>query len=316
MHRSGTSFLSRALNLGGVYLGSYTDLISTDWNPLPDNQGGHWENKPIIHLTVETLSISGGSWHEPPNTTIIDDNLEQKIRKTINDLQENGFLLSGFKDPRTIICFDSWQKCFPTNTVLIGIFRHPLRVAESLKKRNDFSYEKSIGLWKQYNSKLFDLMTKHQGFLLDFDSEQSKLITEIKNILNSLGISQKVDLKKWYNLDFKNADKTFDEYSLDTETQLLYSKLIKYSRQKLSFSKFEYSNEDYLDAIKNYTSEYQKMSNFFKKFLNKKDQKISNLQSSLQRKDQKISNLQSSLQRKDQKISNLQSSLQRKDLKN
>jgi len=81
MHRSGTSFLSRALNLGGVYLGTYSELISTDWNPIPENQGGHWENKSILPLTEETLSNSGGNWHEPPKKTIITDDLEQKFNK-------------------------------------------------------------------------------------------------------------------------------------------------------------------------------------------------------------------------------------------
>jgi len=277
MHRSGTSFLSRALNLGGVYLGAYSDLTFTDWNPIPENQEGHWENKHILSLTEQTLSESGGSWHEPPNTTKINSDLEQKIRKTFQDLQENGFLLSGFKDPRAIICFDSWEKCFPSPNILIGIFRHPLKVAESLKKRNNFSYEKSIKLWKQYNSKLLELLSTHQGILLDFDSETPKLIIEIKNIFNSFGFTLKTDLKKWYDFDLKHADQTYDDYSLDPETQSLYSELIKFSKQKLNLPKFEYSTTDYLNAIENYSTEYQKMGILFKNILKEKDQQLSTI---------------------------------------
>jgi len=44
MHRSGTSFLARALNLGGVYLETPDSMMSTEWNPLEDNQKWHWEN--------------------------------------------------------------------------------------------------------------------------------------------------------------------------------------------------------------------------------------------------------------------------------
>jgi len=313
MHRSGTSFLSRALNLGGVFLGTYSDLTFTDWNSIPENKVGHWEHQSILNLSEETLSNCGGNWHEPPKATKINDELEQKIRKTFQDLQENGFLLSGFKDPRTIICFESWKKCFPSNTVFIGIFRHPLKVAESLKKRNGFSYEKSVELWKQYNSKLLQIMNKYQGFLLDFDSNPDKLTNEIKTILTSFGLNLKIDLKKWYNFDLKHADQTYKNNILDPETQSLYSELIKYSKQKINPPKFEYSNTDYLDAIENYSVEYKKMSIFFKKLLKEKDQETSNLQSSLSEKDQETSNLQSSLSEKDQETSNLQSSLSEKD---
>ena len=37
MHRSGTSFLARSLNLCGVYLGKSSSFISSEWNPAPDN---------------------------------------------------------------------------------------------------------------------------------------------------------------------------------------------------------------------------------------------------------------------------------------
>ena len=56
MHRSGTSFLIRALNLSGVNLGSLESLNSTDWNNLSDNLRGHWENKTLLELADKTLS--------------------------------------------------------------------------------------------------------------------------------------------------------------------------------------------------------------------------------------------------------------------
>jgi len=47
MHRSGTSFLARALNLYGVNLGNLESLLSHEWKSLKDNPRGHWENKKI-----------------------------------------------------------------------------------------------------------------------------------------------------------------------------------------------------------------------------------------------------------------------------
>jgi len=66
MHRSGTSFLARALNLSGVYLGPPKDFISDEWRPAVDNLKGHWENKKILELTEKTLELNKGSWEQLP----------------------------------------------------------------------------------------------------------------------------------------------------------------------------------------------------------------------------------------------------------
>ena len=58
MHRSGTSFLVRALNLAGVYLGSLDSIITHDLVPAKDNPRGHWENTKLLHLGEKTLSFS------------------------------------------------------------------------------------------------------------------------------------------------------------------------------------------------------------------------------------------------------------------
>ncbi|MCH6574588.1 MAG: hypothetical protein IH795_05200 [Bacteroidetes bacterium] len=50
MHRSGTSFLVRALNLNGVYLGELDSLLSHEWKAFDDNPRGHWEHKKIYEL--------------------------------------------------------------------------------------------------------------------------------------------------------------------------------------------------------------------------------------------------------------------------
>jgi len=66
MHRSGTSFLARALNLQGVNLGQLDSLLSHEWKSYLDNPRGHWENKKIFELAEKTLRNSNGSWHKIP----------------------------------------------------------------------------------------------------------------------------------------------------------------------------------------------------------------------------------------------------------
>ena len=62
MHRSGTSLLTRVLNLMGVYLGPDAHLLQ----PLAENPKGFWEHKEIWKLNEDILWRLGGSWHNPP----------------------------------------------------------------------------------------------------------------------------------------------------------------------------------------------------------------------------------------------------------
>ncbi|MGH7909678.1 MAG: hypothetical protein ACRENW_07510, partial [Thermodesulfobacteriota bacterium] len=148
MHRSGTSWLARALNLQGAYLGDIEQLTSNEWRPLPDNLRGHWEHKRILELMEKTLAYNKGSWDNPPERIVINKELGHEIAQCIQELIMHPSLAVGFKDPRIILCLDAWLEYLPDSVVIVGIFRHPLKVAESLRKRNQFSYDKSLRLWK------------------------------------------------------------------------------------------------------------------------------------------------------------------------
>ena len=50
--------------------------------------------------------------------------------------------------------------------IAVGIFRHPLEVAESLKVRNGFSFEKSLKLWEIYNEKMLDILKENNAVVL------------------------------------------------------------------------------------------------------------------------------------------------------
>ncbi len=81
MHRSGTSFLARALNLAGVYLGGLESLNSHEWKPYDDNRRGHWENKKFLELGEKTLSQNNGHRSNVPTQILINEELGKKITK-------------------------------------------------------------------------------------------------------------------------------------------------------------------------------------------------------------------------------------------
>jgi hypothetical protein len=226
MHRSGTSFLARALNLRGTYLGPAEELISDDFRSSSDNLRGHWESNVFLKLADQTLQKNGGSWHEIPEKVAIDDSLGKEIKDYSTHLLEHPSLASGFKDPRTIFCLDSWEKFLPADFILVGIYRYPLKVCESLKQRNGFAYNKSINLWKQYNEKLLLLLEKYPGFLLNFDWPKEKLFSELDFISEKLGLSKKISLDEWYTADLKKSDGIYNEaHTLNDSIMSTLSKL-------------------------------------------------------------------------------------------
>jgi hypothetical protein len=113
MHRSGTSAITRILNLLGLYLGPAQHLMK----PRRDNPKGFWEHEPIADLNDEILARLGGSAAEPPlfppnweKAPALED-LRQKARALIQD----DFALAdfwGWKIPRTCLTLKFCQELF------------------------------------------------------------------------------------------------------------------------------------------------------------------------------------------------------------
>lgn len=268
MHRSGTSFLARSLNLSGLYIGDIDNLISQEWPFNESNPTGHWENKKIVELSERTLRENNGSWFDIPKRIIISDELGQEIKRTIMELQNHPSIAIGFKDPRILVCLESWLDYLPNNLIIVGIFRHPLKVAESLKKRDDFDYEKSLDLWKTYNQKLLDFLDKFNGFLLNFDWPKDKLTSEIETIIDKIGLVRNENLSEWYKEELLRSDETYEtKYSISSEINSIYSKLIQKSskNQSIHVSKIKHSTKELEEIIKNLISEINNQSEYFKR---------------------------------------------------
>ncbi len=266
MHRSGTSFLARALNLSGVYLGELDSLISNDWDTSQDNLRGHWENKRFLELAEKTLSSNNSTWDSPAKSVVIRSNLGEEIKNHVEELLQHPSLATGFKDPRILLCLEAWIKYLPQNFLMVGIFRHPLKVAESLKKRNQFSYEKSLELWQVYNTKLLSFLERHDGFLLDFDWEKEKVFSELSLVSSKIGLSARTDLSEWYSKELLHSELSQKEYFLSEEIQSLYSKLQKRSlkNKEVKITKSTYSLKDALQIIYTLLTDMQRQGTYFR----------------------------------------------------
>ncbi len=152
MHRSGTSAITGILNILGVELGSRL------MKPLEANPRGYFENQDIYEINEKILRDLNSSWDNVFRERNIGDNQSRLAIHAagIKDILDREFVSSkifAIKDPRISILLPFWQNVLASLDILpsyIICIRHPLEVADSLRKRDGFSIEKGLLLWMKY----------------------------------------------------------------------------------------------------------------------------------------------------------------------
>jgi hypothetical protein len=170
MHRSGTSCLAGSLHRQGLYMGEVTP-------PRPGNRRGHFENFDVMHLQDELLESSDGAWWGPPETVAWKPEHYEEARTIL--ARHGGRPVWGFKDPRTLLTLEGWRALVP-DLELVGIFRHPLRVARSLNSRGGMRLEKGLELWEDYNERLAALHAEAPFPVVCFDDEARVLEEKLR----------------------------------------------------------------------------------------------------------------------------------------
>lgn len=182
MHRSGTSMITRLLNICGLYLGPADKLLP----PQADNPEGFWELSELVEINNSLLERFGGSWNQPPILfpptfeNIVDlSPLRARATTVIAQLAEQEFW--GWKDPRTSLTLSFWRDLLGDLKVVICL-RNPLDAAGSLVSRGTpINYGHHI--WGVYYQNLLEqahglpcLVTHYDSYFLDAEAELKRLL--------------------------------------------------------------------------------------------------------------------------------------------
>lgn len=194
MHRSGTSCLTGSLQEAGLFLGD-----CHTWNP--HNLKGNRENQQIVDINDAVLAANEGAWDAPPRTVQWSEAHRRAARELLAGYAGHPYF--GFKDPRTLLALSGWQALFP-DMDFIGIFRHPLKVAESLHTRSGMHRQQGLELWYQYNLRLLQHYRRRSFPLLCFDDEQAVFMAKLHRVLSGLGF----DAGQWRGEFYEPALKT------------------------------------------------------------------------------------------------------------
>ncbi len=224
MHRSGTSCLTGSLQAAGLHLGKHHT-----WNR--HNLKGNRENQDFVDFHDALLADNKASWDQPPRKLIFSDEREQQARALVRGFDNEPRW--GFKDPRALLCLPLWNKVLPERDN-IGIFRHPLAVTQSLRKRDpSMSEAHCLSLWLAYNRELYKQYKKEPFPLLCFDWQEQQFHDRVNRVITLLDLKPLNEEQRFYSASLHTHNEA-DTKKLPWRVRHLYKKL-----QKVSSAFFE-----------------------------------------------------------------------------
>jgi len=257
MSRSGTSLLTRGINVLGVELGE--DLLqSTKANPK-----GYWENNDIFGINEQLLELIGSSWHNVALTGAIDfschcfDSVRGVARGVINKLISQ-YPLCGFKDPRICRLLPFWQDVlreFDVEVYYIVSLRNPVNVALSLNRRNNFGMRKSLLLWLTHMYCIARFINNDESIIIRYEDLLNRTDDQLNRVVNFLDIDvsdKKMAIDEYCNFflerDLCHHYSTPDELSAASDFKQIIS---CYNHLVLLSSQSHVTKKDWLKLSRN-----------------------------------------------------------------
>lgn len=190
MHRSGTSALTRLINLHGVALGS--DLLEA----APDNEAGFWENRKVVEFHERVLAVLGSSWDDPRELRAdwfeqiqaagLFDELAALIVDEFGDAP-----IWAVKDPRLCRLLPMWLKTLARLNIeprLIFAMRHPGEVVGSLIQRNHLSAAAASLVWLRHLAEPEQASRDASRSIVDYSAVLGDWRTCMARIADDLGL--------------------------------------------------------------------------------------------------------------------------------
>jgi hypothetical protein len=192
MHRSGTSALTRAINLAGVPLPS--DLMPPS---ATENADGFWESQDLVRIHDAMLQSLHSGWNDPreiPGDWFSGSTGADARRALIGwiekEMRGKDSLL--VKDPRVCRLLPLWQIVCGTmgiDTYTVIPFRNPIEVARSLKARDLFPETNSFFLWLRHVLDAERFSRGRTRSFASFDQLMSDGVATVRRIASELRLT-------------------------------------------------------------------------------------------------------------------------------
>jgi hypothetical protein len=231
MHRSGTSFLVRAFNLAGLWLGEPAQLATIEGRAMSGNPKGNYEHREAVAINEAILRRSGGAWFSPPRQIFGDADDGQRIRAFCERLQATRppeYARWGWKDPRALLTLDVWRGLLPCGLFAVAVFRHPTAVARSLLSRNRLPLDAGYALWSHYNRQLLRHLETLPHLLVRFDVDAPRLIARTLSLCTMMQLrTDPPAIAAWHDAALVRSTADGDELSRVPEAAAVWNELLQ-----------------------------------------------------------------------------------------
>lgn len=168
MHRSGTSLTASLLSNLGVKMG--TKFIAAD----RANSEGYYEDRDLVRFHQKAFRQTLGAtadghtdWGWTTGRCIESDDMANWSHHAsrLVSRRRSTKQVWGFKDPRTTMILDFWDKLLP-NPVYVCVYRKPTLVADSMQRLKADVFlrhpDYAWSIWKTYNERLLAFQRRHR----------------------------------------------------------------------------------------------------------------------------------------------------------
>lgn len=190
MHRSGTSAVTRVLNMMGAYFGPEGAFTDTGFGEY--NEKGFWERKDVRELNQQILDGLKCDWDRVAKFDL--DRLPRMVKLTFERrakllvLNLDAHRPWVVKDPRMCLCFGLWRPLLEL-PVIVYVVRNPIQIAQSLERRNQFPLQLGLALWEKYNlaalassAQLPHVVVSHEDLMRDPAATVQKLHEDLTRL--------------------------------------------------------------------------------------------------------------------------------------
>lgn len=190
MHRSGTSAVTRCLNLLGAEVGN--KLLP----PAEDNRSGFWEHADVVAIHEDLLKDLGRAWHDAralPEGWLLSAPARRargRLARLIAD-EFDASALWAVKDPRLCRFVPLWREVLlesGLDAVALLVVRHPAEVASSLNARDGLRCETTCLNWLEHFAEAETATRGMSRSLLAYDD----LLADWRNAFGNVGRALRV----------------------------------------------------------------------------------------------------------------------------
>lgn len=311
MHRSGTSAITRGLQVLGVGLGNRL-MPPVEGN----NAKGFFEDIDLNALNIEMLQALGSDWHY----------LSPIEASNVEELREKGYFLRavellrqkvgydptfGFKDPRVAKLLPFWKQVFAHCQFDVGYVlavRHPLSVVKSLARRDCFDSEKSYMLWLGHVLTSLSYTQEQKRVLVDYDRLMHAPERELGRIAECLALQIDPEELQRYKSEFLDERLRHTVYDLndllldDTCPPLvreIYTALLEVAADRLRID-----DTTLLTNISFWINEFERLKSNLR-LVDRLSGQITSLNQVVSERDGQIANLTQAVSERDAQIASL-----------